>query len=97
MAQPFTDAPRKPAYELVGHEGVFRLPGGRSTYSDVMIKDGGSAIRLARLEPRVTPDGHHYLHQINRYIEWEQLVEVIVDHTENYNRGGIGADYDDRI
>lgn len=73
-----------PAYELVGHEGIFRLPGGRSTYSDVIVKDGGDAIRLARLEPRTTPEGEHYLHQVDRYIAWDQPVEVLKDHTAEY-------------
>jgi hypothetical protein len=68
-----------PAYELIGHEGVFRLPGGRATYSDVMYDDAASRSdrpRLARLDP--TPTG---LRQVNRWIDWEQPVEVLRDFT----------------
>jgi hypothetical protein len=46
-----------------------------------MIRDGGTAIRLARLEVR--PEG---LHQVDRYIDWEQPVEVIRDFTEEHDK-----------
>jgi hypothetical protein len=71
-----------PAYELIGHEGVFRLPGGRATYEAVEYNDAyarGSRPRLARLEAR--PGG---IHQINRWVDWEQPIEVLRDFTLEY-------------
>jgi hypothetical protein len=71
----------RPAFELIGHEGSFRLPGGRSLYDAVMYDDArakGSRPRLARLEAR---DGG--LHQVNRYVDWEQPIEVLVDYDED--------------
>jgi hypothetical protein len=71
-----------PAHELIGHEGQFRLPGGRAIYSDVMYDDVASRSdrpRLARLDS--TPTG---LRQINRWVDWEQPVEVLRDFTAEY-------------
>jgi hypothetical protein len=76
-----TDLPVEvvPAWDLIGHEGTFRLPGGRSTYEAVMYNDAtarGSRPRLVRLEAR--PGG---IHQVDRYVDWEQPVEVLRDFT----------------
>lgn len=68
-----------PAYELIGHEGVYRLPGGRARYEAVLYNDAtarGTRVRLARLE--ATADGG--LHQVNRWVDWDAIVEVIVEY-----------------
>jgi hypothetical protein len=68
------------AVDLIGHEGVFRLPGGRTTYEAVMYNDARARSdrpRLARLEAR--QDG---LHQVERWVDWEQPIEVIRDFTQ---------------
>ena len=73
----------QPACELIGHEGQFRLPGGRAVYDAVMY-DGASARgvrpRLARLD---TSRG--YIRQINRYVDWDDPIEVIRDVTAEYD------------
>ena len=71
-----------PACDLIGHEGEFRLPGGRTVYSDVMYDDASARSdrpRLAYLKS--TKDG---LHQVNRYVGWNDLVEVLRDYTAEY-------------
>ena len=70
----------KRACELIGHEGTFRLPGGRADYEAVLYNDAtsrGERVRLARLES--TPEG---LHQVNRWVDWDQPIEVIKDFDE---------------
>jgi hypothetical protein len=67
----------KPACELIGHEGTFKLPGGHATYEAVMYNEARTKSyrpRLARLES--TPEG---IRQVNRYVDWDQPIEVIVD------------------
>lgn len=69
----------RPAFELIGHEGTFRLPGGRTTYEAVMYDEAaarGDRPRLARLDTR---DG---IRQVNRWVDWDQPVEIITDLTE---------------
>lgn len=71
-----------PACELVGHEGAFRLPGGRRTYEAVLYNVAtarSGRVRLARIVP--TPGGLG-LRQINRWVDWEQPVVVIEDYSE---------------
>ena len=71
-----------PAYELVGSEGIFRLPGGRTTYEAVMYNDAtqrSDRIRLVKLEARQSG-----LHQIERYVDWEQDIEVVRNFTDEY-------------
>jgi len=59
------------AWELIGWDnGRVRIVGGRATYEAVMIRDGGDAVRLARLE--VGPEG---LRQLNRYVNPDTLLE----------------------
>jgi hypothetical protein len=67
------------AWELIGHEGQFRLPGGRAVYEAVMYDEAsarGIRPRLARLETRGG------LRQVNRWVDPDQPVEVIADDTE---------------
>jgi hypothetical protein len=67
----------KRACELIGHEGTFKLPGGHATYEAVMYNEARTDSyrpRLARLE--ATPEG---IHQVNRYVDWDQPIEVIED------------------
>lgn len=71
----------KPAWDLIGEEGTFRLPGGRATYEAVLYNDATarrSRVRLARLVA-TTPDG---LRQVNRWVDWEQLIEVLTPESE---------------
>ncbi len=73
----------RPACALIGHEGTFRLPGGRATYEAVMYDEArarSARPRLARLD--VTRDG---IRQVNRWVDWDQPVEVITDLTEEEN------------
>jgi hypothetical protein len=77
-----TDTNTQPACELIGHEGEFRLPGGRRVYDGVVYNDAtarSNRVRLAYLKS--TPEG---LHQVNRWVDWDQPVEVIKDHTADY-------------
>ena len=63
------------AYELIGEEGRFRLPGGRTVYEAVTYDEArarGSRPRLARLD---TSDGG--IRQVNRWVDWDQPVEVL--------------------
>jgi len=65
----------RPAHELIGEEGLFRLPGGRTVYEAVMYDEAtarGSRPRLARLD---TSRGG--IRQVNRWVDWDQPVEVI--------------------
>jgi hypothetical protein len=67
----------QPAYMLIGHEGAFRLPGGRKVYEAVMFNEAtarSDRIRLASLD---AADGR--LHQVNRWVDWDQPIEVITD------------------
>jgi hypothetical protein len=77
----FPRFPTQPAYELIGHEGVFRLPGGRTLYEAVLYNIAGQGVRprLARL------DTSRGLHQVNRYVDWDQPVEVIRDYSAEYD------------
>lgn len=70
----------KPAWDLIGHEGSFRLVGGRTVYEAVLFIDNGRSakVRLARLVSE--PDG---LRQINRYVDPETPVEVLNDFDED--------------
>lgn len=77
-----------PACELIGHEGEFRLPGGRATYEAVCYDDATARSDRARL-CRITPvedtlTGWMGLRQVNRYVDWDQPVEVIRDCTAEY-------------
>lgn len=68
------------AWELIGHEGKFMLPGGHQVYEAVMydtVTARGSRPRLARLE---TKDGT--VRQVNRWVDPEQLIEVHYDNEE---------------
>jgi hypothetical protein len=72
-----TEPTIKRACELIGHEGTFKLPGGHATYEAVMYNEARTDSyrpRLARLES--TPEG---IHQVNRYVDWDQPIEVIED------------------
>ena len=72
------DAAARTAWELIGHEGRFRLPGGRAVYEAVMYDEAsarGTRPRLARLETRGG------LRQVNRWVDPDQLIEVIDDDT----------------
>lgn len=72
----------QPANALIGHEGEFRLPGGRTVYEGVCWDSAtarGDRPRLARVVT-VTEDGRHYLHQVNRWVDWDQPIEVLVDY-----------------
>jgi hypothetical protein len=69
------------AWDLIGHEGKFRIQGGRTIYEAVIYNDStarGRKVRLARLDARTG------LHQINRWIAPETLIEVLVDYTAAY-------------
>jgi hypothetical protein len=86
-----TRYPTQPACELIGNEGVFRLPGGRTLYEAVMFNDAtarGDRPRLVRLEAR--PGG---LHQVDRYVDWDQPIEVIRDYSTEYN-AAVEAEYE---
>ena len=75
----------QPAYELIGQEGQFRLPGGRAVYEGVMYDDAtarSNRVRLARLDTR------NGLHQVNRWVDWDQPIEVIVLTNHLRNHGG---------
>lgn len=66
-----------PACELIGHNGQYRLPGGHTVYEGVMFNEAsarGDRVRLARLD---TSGGG--IRQVNRWIDWDQPVEVISD------------------
>lgn len=67
----------KKAWELIGHEGTFKVAGGRVTYENVDFNDAspGDKVRLARLEPV----DWMKLRQINRYVDADTLIEVIED------------------
>lgn len=70
-----TDRRIVPACELIGSEGQFRVPGGRTIYDAVMFNDAtarGSRVRLARLA--VTERG---VRQVNRWIDWDAPIEVL--------------------
>lgn len=65
------------AYELIGHEGTFKLPNGRVTYEAVMYDDARARSdrpRLARLD---VSGGR--LRQVNRWVEWDDPILVLVD------------------
>lgn len=66
-----------PAWDLIGQEGRFRLPGGRTVYEAVMYDDATSRSDRPRLARIDTSRG--YLHQINRWVDWEQPIEVLGD------------------
>lgn len=64
-----------PAWELIGEDGSFRLPGGRALYDAVMYNDAtarSDRVRLARLV--ATPEG---IYQLNRWVDWDQPIEVL--------------------
>jgi len=63
------------AWDLIGELGAFRLPGGHTVYESVLYScetARSNKVRLARLTSK---DG--YLHQINRYVDPDQIVEVL--------------------
>lgn len=67
-----------PAYLLIGETGEFKLPGGRTVYEGVLFNAEtarGDRVRLARVTS-VVIDGQPYLHQINRWVNWTQDIEV---------------------
>jgi hypothetical protein len=77
----------RPACDLIGHEGRFRLPGGRTVYEAVLYDEAtarGARPRLARLE---TAGG---LRQVNRWVDWDQPVEVIAG-PDDQETGPAGA------
>lgn len=79
-----TDTKTQPAYELIGHEGEFRLPGGRTLYEGVMYNVAtarSDRVRLARLDASTGK-----VRQVIRYVDWNQPVEVIRDFTAEYER-----------
>jgi hypothetical protein len=66
------------AWDLIGHDGQFRLPGGRAVYEAVMYDEAsarGDRPRLARVETRGG------LRQVNRWVDADQLIEVLADYT----------------
>lgn len=68
------------AGDLIGAEGEFRLPGGRTVYEAVEYNESsarGMRPRLARLA--ATDEG---IHQVNRWVDWDQPVEVLRNFTE---------------
>lgn len=65
------------AYELIGHEGQFRLPGGRVIYTDVMYNEATARSDRVRLARIAVKDGG--LHQVNRWVNWDQEIEVLTD------------------
>jgi hypothetical protein len=70
----------RPACELIGQEGAFRLPGGRTVYEAVMYDEAtarGDRPRLARLD---TSSGG--IRQINRWVDWDQPIEIIPETEE---------------
>lgn len=72
--------PTQPACELIGHEGVFRLPGGHTLYEGVEFNDATARSdrpRLARIDT-----GVRGLRQINRYVDWDQAIEVVRDYSQ---------------
>lgn len=63
------------AWELIGQEGIFRLPGGRATYGAVMYCTATARSdrpRLARLD--AGPAG---IRQVNRWVDPDAVVEVL--------------------
>jgi hypothetical protein len=67
------------ACELIGEEGQFRLPGGRTIYTNVMYDCATARSdrpRMARLVSK----------QINRWVDWDQEVEVL-SHEADLNIG----------
>lgn len=67
------------AWDLIGHEGQFRILGGRMVYDAVMYNTARSScerVRLARLD---TSNGD--LHQVNRWVDADTPVEVLRDYT----------------
>jgi hypothetical protein len=65
----------RPAHELIGYEGQFKIPGGRVVYEAVLYVEAtarGDKPRLARIQ--IEADG---LHQVNRWVDWDQPIEVI--------------------
>lgn len=64
------------AWDLIGHDGSFRLAGGRTIYEAVMYNEAtarSTRVRLVRLD---TGGG---LHQVNRWVDPDTPVEVLED------------------
>jgi hypothetical protein len=64
------------AHTLIGDEGAFRIPGGRTVYEAVML-DLATARNLNKVRlARLATDGGR-LRQINRYVDWDAPIEVL--------------------
>ena len=66
---------RRTAWELIGETGVFRVPGGRATYTDVMYNEATARtdrVQIARLDA-----GENGLRQVTRWIEPDQELEIL--------------------
>jgi hypothetical protein len=63
------------AHDLIGYDGdsYIRIKGGRALYETVMVSDGYTEgfVRLVRID---TTNG---IHQINRYVDPDTLVELV--------------------
>lgn len=71
----------RPACELIGYEGSFRLPGGRTIYEAVMWDGSRTTSARPRLARLVAGDDG--IRQINRYVDWEQPIEVLADQEDD--------------
>lgn len=74
------------AWDLIGHEGKFRLIGGRTVYEAVLFNDATSTSgrpRLARLDV-----SGEWPRQINRYVDPDTEVEVLEDFDEEDEDNG---------
>jgi endonuclease YncB( thermonuclease family) len=69
----------QPAWDLIGHEGSFRVLGGRTIYEAVLRNEATArSDGLVRLSYLNTRDG--YLRQVNRWVDGDTPIEVLVDH-----------------
>jgi len=66
-----------PAWDLIGHEGKFRLVGGHRIYEGVMYDLRTARSNRVRLAYLVADE--RGLRQINRYVDPDTPVEVIED------------------
>ena len=66
-----------PAWDLIGHEGKFRIAGGRKVYEAVMRNEatarGDRSVRLCYL----ATDGG--LRQVNRWVDADTPIEISED------------------
>lgn len=69
----------QPAWELIGHEGSFRVLGGRTIYEGIMRNEATArSDGLVRLCYLSTRDGG--IRQINRWVDGDTPIEVLADH-----------------